>query len=431
MGFGISDEVLEKILAEPWTACGSGYYAPSKYTPSYTPPRRSIYTPSSTPTTPVVTPLANPSKAKSKESDKNISLLSAIYNHIKGLYADREAFWSDEYKNIVSQVHEYFNNIIEVHSIATVYTTNADNKKAQSYLFDGFSESIFYYLTHNTLTKPKLRSIVEDTLRLVRKWNMFEIDEGAISKQVFFNYYINRYGLSKNEYHCCPHCGSDIIQGLYNCPNCYAQTDIVPIRKPRNVIEAVTPDSTNITQIDDTTSRLQIKLRESDEEIKRVLEANEDLQRENERLRAEIEGKDNAIKAMRDHIADNDTVRAECKKVLIIGDIPMNVQEVFDLSAQIGIDPDMLDILDDFSKIKKVAGRIKNDDRYAGIIIGAVPHKVSKLGDASSLSALFRGNGFPFLVEARTYQGELKITRESLRRALNDMWGHLLSMNLI
>ena len=130
MGFGISDEVLEKILAEPWTACGSGYYAPSKYTPSYTPPRRSIYTPSSTPTTPVVTPLANPSKAKSKESDKNISLLSAIYNHIKGLYADREAFWSDEYKNIVSQVHEYFNNIIEVHSIATVYTTNADNKKA-------------------------------------------------------------------------------------------------------------------------------------------------------------------------------------------------------------------------------------------------------------------------------------------------------------
>ena len=109
----------------------------------------------------------------------------------------------------------------------------------------------------------------------------------------------------------------------------------------------------------------------------------------------------------------------------------MNVQEVFDLSAQIGIDPDMLDILDDFSKIKKVAGRIKNDDRYAGIIIGAVPHKVSKLGDANSLSTLFRGNGFPFLVEARTYQGELKITRESLRRALNDMWGHLLSMNLI
>ena len=65
------------------------------------------------------------------------------------------------------------------------------------------------------------------------------------------------------------------------------------------------------------------------------------------------------------------------------------------------------------------------------LVIGAVPHKVSKLGDASSLSTLFRGSGFPFLVEARTYQGELKITKESLRRALNDMMFHLLSMGLI
>lgn len=432
MGFGISDEVLEKILSEPWTACGSGYYAPSTRTTSYTPPRRASYTPSSVSSAPVVTPLANPTRAKQKEIDKNIILLSSVYRQIQGLYSDRESFWSDEYKNIVTQVHDYFNNIFEVHSIEPVYTADADNKKAQTYLFDGFSECIFYYLTHNILTKPKLRSIVEDTLRLVRKWNTFEIDDGAISKQVFFDYYINRYGLSKNEYHCCPHCGSYIIQGVYNCPNCYAQTDVIPVRKTRSVTQVEELETVvSADPIQDTTSRLHIKLRESDEEIRRVREANEDLQRENERLRAELEGKNVAIRAMTDYISENGATSEESKKVLIIGDIPMNVQEVFELSAQIGIDPEMLDILDDFSKIKKVAGRIKNDDRYAGIIIGAVPHKVSKLGDASSLSTLFRGSGYPFLVEARTYQGELKITKESLKRAMTDMMFHLLSKGLI
>ena len=134
---------------------------------------------------------------------------------------------------------------------------------------------------------------------------------------------------------------------------------------------------------------------------------------------------------MSNYICENTKDKIENKKVLIIGDIPMNLQEVFDMSAQIGIAPEMIDILDDFSKIKKLAGRIRNDDKYAGIIIGAIPHKVSKLGDSSSLTTLFRGSGFPFLVEARTYQGELKITKESLRRALNDMMFHLLSKGLI
>ena len=434
MGFGISDADLEKALSDAWVSCSSDRYGFSPYTPTYYKPYETRRNPVKiTPVTVTTTVV----KTAVKEVDKNLLLLSAIFNEIQSLYAERDSFWSEEYKTVVSQVYEYFDNIIKLNSLELLKIYGDDDiEKARNYLFDGFSECIYFYLTHNILDKPKLRNLVEDTLRLVRKWNMFEIASGTVSKQIFFDYYIKRYGLIKNEYHCCPHCGSYIIQGVYNCPNCYAQTDIIPTRKKRPVqqveSEIEAPEETVIAQPqDDTSEILRVKLQESDDEMRRIQEANERLLLENERLRAELEGKNVAIKAMSDYISENSADEIEYKKVLIIGDIPMNVQEVLDMSAQIGIAPEMIDILDDFSKIKKLAGRIRNDDKYAGIIIGAVPHKVSKLGDASSLSTLFRGSGFPFLVEARTYQGELKITKESLRRALNDMMFHLLSMGLI
>ena len=434
MGFGISDSDLEKALSAAWVSCSADRYGYNPYTPTvyrpYPTGNNSTKTKPVTITTTVVTTAV-------KEVDKNLLLLSAIFNEIKALYDERETLWSEEYKTVVTQVYEYFDNIIELNSLELLdIFDDKDIKKARNYLFDGFSECIYYYLTHNTLDKPKLRNLVEDTLRLVRKWNMFEISNGAVSKQIFFDYYVKRYGLIKNEYHCCPHCGSYIIQGVYNCPNCYAQTDIIPtkkkrpVHKPESEIEKL-QETVIVLPKEDPSESLRAKLQESDEEMRRIQEANERLLLENERLRAELEGKNVAIKAMSDYISENDTDEIDYKKVLIIGDVPMNVQEVLDMSAQIGISPEMIDILDDFSKIKKLAGRIRNDDKYAGIIIGAVPHKVSKLGDASSLSTLFRGSGFPFLVEARTYQGELKITKESLRRALNDMMFHLLSMGLI
>ena len=419
MGFGISDSDLEKALSDVWVSCGADNSSMG-----------------SRMTKPTSFAMARKVETTSKNVDKNILVLSAIYEEIKNLFKEKKTFWSEEYKTVISQVYEYFDNIIKLNGIEI--TTSFDDmilKKARNYLFDGFSECIYYYLTHNILDKPGFRCLVDDTLRLVRKWNMFEIASGAISKQIFFDYYIKRYGLIKNEYHCCPHCGSYIIQGVYNCPNCYAQTTVIPNRRKRK-IHKEEPELENVEKIvvsatDDSSVILRDKLKKTNEEIRRVQEANERLLLENEKLRGELEGKNVAIKAMSDYISENNTVGREEKKILIIGDVPLDIQEIRGMSAEIGIIPEMIDIIDDYSKIKKLAGRIRNNDKYAGIIIGAVPHKVSKLGNASSLSTLFRGSGFPFLVEARTFQGELKITKESLRRALNDMMFHLLSMDLI
>lgn len=427
MGFGISDEVLEKILAEPFNTCVSSYLYPSKYTinnKKYACGKQESRVQTN------IKPITATATVKPNRSNSNFELLSSVYKQLIELHSEIDEFWSDEYKSIIEQVYDYFKNIVELHSISTTPSPK-DNAKAQSYLFDGFSECIFYYLTHNTLTKPKLRSIVEDTLRLVGKWGLFELRKEKASKQIFFDYYINRYGLSKNEFHCCPHCGSEIIQGIYNCPNCYAQTDILPTKHKALIDKPIIADiDTTVDAPNEEINELQAKLIESNTEIQKIRETNKDLLRENERLRSALKGKDVAIQAMSQFINGNET-HDEIKKVLIIGDIPMNTQEVFELSTQVGITPDMIDIIDDFSKIKKLAGRIKNDDKYAGIIIGAVPHKVSKLGNASSLSTLFRGNGYPFLVEARTYQGELKITKESLKRAMTDMMFHLLSKGLL
>ena len=82
---------------------------------------------------------------------------------------------------------------------------------------------------------------------------------------------------------------------------------------------------------------------------------------------------------------------------------------------------------DDYDKIKSYAERMAGGS-FTGIIAGPMPHKVSGLGDYSSLIEKMKQPGYPYMVEARNEAGELKITKNSYRKALEVLTKHLLAI---
>jgi hypothetical protein len=79
-----------------------------------------------------------------------------------------------------------------------------------------------------------------------------------------------------------------------------------------------------------------------------------------------------------------------------------------------------------YDRIKDYADRIRKGGRYYAVIFGACPHKVSGIGGYSSAVEMFKQTeGMPFIVEARSKSGKLKLTKESFREALNSVCGNL------
>ena len=71
-------------------------------------------------------------------------------------------------------------------------------------------------------------------------------------------------------------------------------------------------------------------------------------------------------------------------------------------------------------------------ERFAAIILGACPHKVSMLGDYSSfVEKCKHDKNLPDTYETRTNAGELKLTKESFRKALEDVMRDLMDKRQI
>ena len=446
MGFGISDEVLEKILAEPWTT-------PSDLGFVYTNPRtQHKHTPYIRPVAPKIettTVVKTVDKTSSKRENENYIFLQAVIGQIASAFTGGiyNAFKSQEYKQMFDSVKEHFDSTARALNLGVQSTASYTDKveKARRYLFDGVSEQIFYHITHGHFDKPSFRNIVDDTIYLMQQWQILpNAETRSKKKEVFFGYYINRFGLSESQFHCCPNCGAVLINGVANCPNCFlnvgdfrnkeqtAETRVIPAAKEIDVHEILRQRDALDKELQDIRAEFEImaaRLADVENGTDETLR----LRAEVERLSNVVREKDTAITAMSDFIRGTQQSESTAteKRILIIGDSLLDEQEMIAVSVEVGFEAGMLEFQTDYGKIKRFAARIRNDAKYAGIIVGAVPHKVQNLGNATSLSTLFKGEGYPFTVEARTYQGDLKITLESLRKALSNLMFHLISKGLM
>ena len=107
------------------------------------------------------------------------------------------------------------------------------------------------------------------------------------------------------------------------------------------------------------------------------------------------------------------------KKILVLGATALDQNTMSGIAKLYGFEKKDFEYETDYKRVVNYAGRINSNNRYAAIIFGACPHKVSDLGEWSSLIEKFRQcEDLPFSYDARNHSGELKVTKESFKHAL-------------
>ncbi len=113
-------------------------------------------------------------------------------------------------------------------------------------------------------------------------------------------------------------------------------------------------------------------------------------------------------------------------KILVLGATTMDIKTMNGIAKTYGFHKDDFEYEVDYDKIKAFSGRSGKLEKYLAVILGACPHKVQNLGDWSSLiEKCKREEGMPIAIDARSRSGELKVTKESFRRALAEICGQL------
>lgn len=115
------------------------------------------------------------------------------------------------------------------------------------------------------------------------------------------------------------------------------------------------------------------------------------------------------------------------KKILVIGQPAVRTDKLLGIVKDYGYLKSDFIFWDDYDKIKSYAERMAGGS-FSGIIAGPMPHKVSGLGDYRSLVEKMKQPGYPYMEEARSEGGELKITKNSFKKALEGLTKHLLAI---
>lgn len=109
-------------------------------------------------------------------------------------------------------------------------------------------------------------------------------------------------------------------------------------------------------------------------------------------------------------------------KILVLGECALDEKIMNGIAKTYGFERKDFVYETSYEKIKEFAGRISYGSRFSAIILGACPHKVNQLGDYSSIIEKCKNDvTLPNAYDARTLSGELKVTKESYRRALESV----------
>lgn len=101
-------------------------------------------------------------------------------------------------------------------------------------------------------------------------------------------------------------------------------------------------------------------------------------------------------------------------RILVIGELAGNKRDYQAAAKSVGINPDNIEFMDYEESKRLDARRLEYSNDYSDIIYGPTPHKISEMGDASSLLALIENNPmkYPRLIRSKTNStdGRLKIS---------------------
>lgn len=108
--------------------------------------------------------------------------------------------------------------------------------------------------------------------------------------------------------------------------------------------------------------------------------------------------------------------------VLVLGDTQIRTNDMMGIIKDYGFLKGDFEIQTDYSRVVSFSRRIQNEGRYCAIIFGACPHKVKDSASYSSIIEQYKNNEFgPIGIDARTVAGGLKVTKDSFKRAIEEM----------
>lgn len=107
-------------------------------------------------------------------------------------------------------------------------------------------------------------------------------------------------------------------------------------------------------------------------------------------------------------------INTRTHRILVIGELAGNKKDYQMAAKKMDIDPDNIEFMD-YEESKRIdARRLEYSNDYSDIIYGPTPHKISEMGDTSSLLALIEQNPmrYPRLIRSKTNStdGRLKIS---------------------
>ena len=108
-------------------------------------------------------------------------------------------------------------------------------------------------------------------------------------------------------------------------------------------------------------------------------------------------------------------------KMIVIGSIEVKEKEVLGCLKTVGIDKDRVEFYSDYEKLTNTNfGFLRNNFNYSDILVCAMPHKISGIGDNASLISMIENNpkDFPTLIKITDESGNLKYSNTAFKKAL-------------
>ena len=108
-------------------------------------------------------------------------------------------------------------------------------------------------------------------------------------------------------------------------------------------------------------------------------------------------------------------------KVLIIGAVNANKNDIYKIFKKISISPDRIEILDEYEKLTGFdVEKLRYNTKYSDILVCAVPHKMKNIGDYPDMISMIEHNQaeFPLLNKITNESGELRFSISGLKKAI-------------
>lgn len=108
-------------------------------------------------------------------------------------------------------------------------------------------------------------------------------------------------------------------------------------------------------------------------------------------------------------------------KMIVIGSIEVKEKEVLGCLKAVGINKNRVEFYSDYEKLTNTNfGFLKNNFNYSDILVCAIPHKISGIGDNASLISMIENNPkeFPTLIKITDESGNLKYSNSAFKKAL-------------